>query len=77
MIRLGLQDHQIHYALGPVKADFRAGDVRHSLADISKARALLGFQPTHTIKDGLRDALPWYIGQFAQKPSDEASPVPL
>ncbi len=49
----------------PVHRDFRAGDVRHSLADISKARRLLGFAPTHTIRDGLDAALDWYKKDFA------------
>lgn len=44
----------------PVFRDFRAGDVRHSLADVGKAQRLLGYQPTHRIKDGLRDAMAWY-----------------
>lgn len=45
----------------PVHRDFRPGDVRHSLADISKARTLLGYSPTHRILDGLRAAMPWYL----------------
>jgi UDP-N-acetylglucosamine 4-epimerase len=45
----------------PVHGDFRPGDVRHSLADISKARRLLGYEPTHTIHDGLALSLDWYL----------------
>ena len=37
--------------------DFRAGDVRHSLADISKGKELLGYQPSHRIDEGLQEAL--------------------
>ncbi|MFM2294388.1 MAG: hypothetical protein RLZZ350_801 [Verrucomicrobiota bacterium] len=44
----------------PVYHDFRAGDVRHSLADISRARTLLGYAPTHQLADGLAAALAWY-----------------
>ena len=47
----------------PVYRDFRAGDVRHSLADISKAATRLGYAPTQRIAQGLADAMPWYIGQ--------------
>ncbi len=43
--------------------DFRAGDVRHSLADIGKAATRLGYAPTHRIDQGLALAMPWYIGQ--------------
>jgi len=45
----------------PVYRDFRTGDVRHSLADISKAKELLGYQPTHRLGDGLIEAMDWYI----------------
>ncbi|AZY48079.1 SDR family oxidoreductase [Bordetella avium] len=41
-------------------ADFRAGDVRHSQADISKAGRLLGYQPAFDILQGLDAAMPWY-----------------
>ena len=45
----------------PVYRDFRAGDVRHSLADIGKSAALLGYQPTHRLSDGLNVAMGWYV----------------
>ncbi len=44
----------------PVYRDFRTGDVRHSLADISKAQQLLGYAPTHDIGKGLALAMQWY-----------------
>jgi UDP-N-acetylglucosamine 4-epimerase len=44
---------------------FREGDVRHSLADISLARQLLGYQPSHTLSSGLKEALPWYVKRFS------------
>lgn len=44
----------------PVYADFRAGDVRHSLADIRKAQRLLDYTPTHRSRDGLELAMDWY-----------------
>jgi UDP-N-acetylglucosamine 4-epimerase len=47
----------------PAHGDFRAGDVRHSQADIAKARRLLGYAPTHDVRAGLREALPWYESQ--------------
>jgi UDP-N-acetylglucosamine 4-epimerase len=64
LVREGLEGHQVHYAREPLHADFRPGDVRHSLADISKARRLLGYEPTHSIQQGVAEALPWYIGRF-------------
>ncbi len=48
----------------PVCRDFRAGDVRHSQADISKAASLLGYAPTHRVAEGLDIAAPWYAQLF-------------
>ena len=45
-----------------VYRDCRTGDVRHSLADISKAATLLGYQPTHRIGEGMGVAMGWYVG---------------
>ncbi|XYJ11576.1 NAD-dependent epimerase/dehydratase family protein [Telluria sp. B2] len=44
----------------PVYHEFRRGDVRHSLADISKAVTLLGYRPSHSVTDGLEMAMGWY-----------------
>ncbi len=44
----------------PVYQDFRRGDVRHSLADIGKARQLLGYAPALGVEEGLNLALEWY-----------------
>lgn len=38
----------------------RIGDIPHSLASIEKAKALLGYEPTHTIDKGLKEAVKWY-----------------
>ncbi|MCC2625564.1 MAG: biosynthesis protein WbpP [Burkholderiales bacterium] len=48
----------------PTYRDFRDGDVRHSLADISLARALLGYDPHYKLIDGLNIAKKWYSGFF-------------
>ena len=45
----------------PIYRDFRAGDVRHSQADISKATKLLGYAPIHVISEGLDEAMDWYV----------------
>lgn len=45
----------------PVFRDFRAGDVRHSQADISKAARLLGYIPRHHVVQGLQEAMDWYV----------------
>jgi UDP-N-acetylglucosamine 4-epimerase len=51
----------------PQYVDFRPGDVRHSQADISKAAGLLGYEPTHRIREGLKQALDWYISDLARQ----------
>jgi UDP-N-acetylglucosamine/UDP-N-acetylgalactosamine 4-epimerase len=61
-IREGLATRFAHLAeVKPVYRDFREGDVRHSLADIGKAKSLLGYCPSHRVGDGLALAMPWYL----------------
>lgn len=38
----------------------RVGDIPHSLASVDKAKELLGYQPTHVIREGLKEAVKWY-----------------
>jgi UDP-N-acetylglucosamine 4-epimerase len=52
-------------AHAPEYVDFRRGDVRHSQADISKAASLLGYVPTHSITDGMQEAMNWYVQDIA------------
>lgn len=47
--------------VAPTYREFRQGDVRHSLADISKAERLLGYAPSHRISKGLNEAVKWYL----------------
>ena len=49
----------------PTWAGFRDGDVRHSQADTSKIRHLLGYDPTHSVAQGLDETVDWYAGQQA------------
>lgn len=62
MLRLRLLPRFPHLAEAKARyRDFRSGDVRHSHADISKARALLGYEPAYRLQDGLDEALDWYV----------------
>lgn len=45
----------------PTYRDFRAGDVRHSLADIAKGETLIGYKPDNSVRDGLNKAAEWYL----------------
>jgi UDP-N-acetylglucosamine 4-epimerase len=58
----------------PVYRDFRAGDVRHSRAEIGKARELIAYNPTHRINDGLKEAMDWYVGFLDQQASVPEKP---
>jgi dTDP-L-rhamnose 4-epimerase len=58
---------ELGVALQPVITNkFRAGDIRHCYADISKARRLLGYEPQVTHEQGFRDLAQWLGGQEAE-----------
>ena len=67
LLRENLQPHFPHLQdASPVFDGFRQGDVRHSLADISKASRLLGYSPAYRVPAGLQEAMGWYrafVGQ--------------
>ncbi|QEA40051.1 Vi polysaccharide biosynthesis UDP-N-acetylglucosaminuronic acid C-4 epimerase TviC [Pistricoccus aurantiacus] len=63
-LRTALAEQGVEYARDPIYRDFRPGDVRHSQADISKASRLLGYTPSHEVKQGISEAMPWYIEHF-------------
>lgn len=56
-----LRGQGLAYDRPPRHGDFRAGDVRHSQADISKAATLLGYAPRYDIQAGLKEAMSWYV----------------
>lgn len=62
-LQAALATQGVHYAKAPVYRDFRAGDVRHSQADIGKAQRLLGYAPLWDLRAGVAQAMPWYIAQ--------------
>jgi len=77
LIRDGLAAHhpELRGRL-PLYREARAGDVRESQADVARARTLLGYEPTHTVADGLREALDWYVRDLARR-AETAVEVPL
>lgn len=75
LIREGLAAFDFHYTAEPIHQEFRPGDVRHSLADISRACAELGYRPTHDVRAGLVEALPWYVREFERARSDHTRRV--
>ncbi len=67
IIKAALNDQGISVEKNPEYRDFRLGDVRHSQASIDKAIALLGYKPEYRIKQGIAEAMPWYIKYTTNK----------
>ncbi|PYB69517.1 Vi polysaccharide biosynthesis UDP-N-acetylglucosaminuronic acid C-4 epimerase TviC [Pseudomonas sp. LB-090624] len=65
-LKVTLAQLGIVYSKDPVYRDFRAGDVRHSQADIGKAQKLLGYHPEFDIDSGIRKAMPWYVASLSK-----------
>jgi Nucleoside-diphosphate-sugar epimerases len=64
MIRdfLGEYDDKVK-SIEPIYGPFRAGDVLHSQADTSRAKGLLGFNPSHDVKNGMKETVDWFVKQ--------------
>lgn len=60
-LQVALAEEGKPYHKNPVYRDFRAGDVRHSQADINKSAKKLGYSPEYQILEGIRIAMPWYL----------------
>jgi len=56
-------NHLLGKQIQPTFGPARAGDVRHSQANITLARRDLGYEPTVSFEEGLRYTLEWYRGQ--------------
>ena len=48
----------------PIYRDFRAGDVRHSQANIDKAQTLLNYHPKYMISEGMDESIDWYVNSI-------------
>ena len=55
---------------------FREGDVRRSLADVSRAAHDIGFEPTIELRDGLEQTVPWYLERIGQEAQPAAAEQP-
>lgn len=73
IIREGLARRRPGAVLPPPEhGPFRPGDVRHSQADITRIRAGLGYEPAHTVAQGIEQALDWYVAKL--QPGAHAAP---
>ncbi len=66
LLRNNLVAHGVSANVQPQYRGFRAGDVQHSQADISKANRLLGYKPTHHIAQGITQSLGWYVSNVRE-----------
>lgn len=64
-------------AVEPRHEPFRPGDIRHTHADIDKARRRLGYAPAYTIEQGLDEALDWYVDQPDSSGPDRIRPAAI
>lgn len=62
-----LSTNGVSYTQAAVYRDFRAGDVRHSQADITKIQNALGYEPQFDIIQGIQKAMPWYVKSLTNK----------
>lgn len=64
-LKTSLIENGVVYQKSPVYRDFRAGDVRHSQADITKIKSRLGYDPVFNIDNGIRKAMTWYAAALS------------
>lgn len=72
-LKRSLACNGVSYRQKPVYGAFRAGDVRHSQADIGKAQRLLGYMPSHDVHAGIALAMSWYIARIQGAPGSGLS----
>jgi nucleoside-diphosphate-sugar epimerase len=62
---IGMINQLLGKSVKPLYAPARAGDVKHSLADITAAKKLIGFQPVVLFREGLERSIDWYRHNLA------------
>jgi dTDP-L-rhamnose 4-epimerase len=66
--------HVLDVEIAPqISGKYRAGDIRHCFADVSRARQLLGYEPQVALDDGIADLAEWLEGQVAHDGVDDAA----
>ncbi|AUL69747.1 NAD-dependent epimerase/dehydratase family protein [Escherichia coli] len=65
-ITVALSNEGVEYKKQPIFKEFRLGDVRHSLANIDKAKIMLGYEPCYNINQGIKFAIKWYINNLTK-----------
>ena len=67
ILRSAILDSNLSKNVRPVYREARAGDVRHSQADISKAKEFLNYDPSHNLHSGILEAVSWYKNSLIRK----------
>jgi len=70
-LRAVLAEYGVDAPAEPIYGPFRDGDIRHSLADVSSARAALGYRPTYDLRAGLKASMPSYLADLADSRAAE------
>lgn len=63
LLREALVAYHFNYEQKPNFRDFRDGDIKRSLADVSLAKKNLGYLPEYMVGDGIQKAMPWYVNR--------------
>jgi UDP-N-acetylglucosamine 4-epimerase len=66
-IKAELSANGVESREAPIYREFRSGDVRHSQADIGKAKSILNYIPQYNIQAGIKEAMPWYLSFLGSK----------
>lgn len=74
LLRENLLAHGVSPDVQPTYRDFRAGDVRHSQAATDKAQLLLAYAHSHTLAQGVAEAMPWYAHHLNVEPMKSSPP---
>ncbi|MFT7553018.1 MAG: UDP-N-acetylglucosamine 4-epimerase [Rhodothermales bacterium] len=67
LLRDNLSDHDISYTREPEHDGFRPGDVQHSLANVDRAKQLLGYDPKYSLEEGLKISVDWFVKNAQSK----------
>ncbi|MGN5621343.1 NAD-dependent epimerase/dehydratase family protein [Acinetobacter sp. Brlt_5] len=63
-IKIALNENGVTYTKDPIYREFRAGDVRHSQANIKKIQKMLGYEAKYDIQEGIDLAMNWYSSKL-------------
>jgi nucleoside-diphosphate-sugar epimerase len=72
---LAAMNRELGTAIAAKRGPARSGDIRHSQADIGRARRLLGYRPKVDLREGLRETLDWYRESLSPRSRPRSRPA--